>query len=124
MAKIMIVDDDETIIEALQMALEHMGHIVFSICEPAAAPDEIAKRSPDVVLMDYHMPGVDGISLYRAVNVLLDGDMIPVIFMSGRSKEEWTAAVQNAGFRPESRVQFLQKPFDFSGLEQTVQAAL
>jgi DNA-binding response OmpR family regulator len=66
MADILIVDDEPDIRMLLGFALEDAGHTVRQASDGAEALEELARRAPDLVVLDVMMPSVDGIGVLKA----------------------------------------------------------
>ncbi len=66
-ARILIVDDDESICLTLAKQLSPLGFTVETDTDAAGAIERIAQNPPDVLLLDYMMPGVDGLAVLRAL---------------------------------------------------------
>ena len=104
----MLVDDDRTMVKLLKTLLELDGFEVFVARQGNTLIETALEASPDVFLMDYHLPDSTGAELVRQIranNTLAD---IPVIIASGMDvEEEVLAAGADA---------FLVKPFDLDDL--------
>lgn len=67
MHKIMLVDDEANIIRALQRALADSSYEVYGFTDSARALQRAQAECFDLILSDYKMPGMDGVSLLKAV---------------------------------------------------------
>jgi DNA-binding NarL/FixJ family response regulator len=67
--RLLLVEDNEVFREALELllALRSDIEVVASVSDGAAAVDAVVEHRPDVVLMDYRLPGIDGVQATRAV---------------------------------------------------------
>ena len=67
--RIVLVEDNQIFREALELLLGLRSDIevVASVAEGSAAADVVREHKPDVVLMDYRLPGLDGVQATRAV---------------------------------------------------------
>jgi DNA-binding NarL/FixJ family response regulator len=67
--RLLLVEDNEVFREALELLLELRSDIdvVASVSDGSAAVDAAVEHNPDVVLMDYRLPGIDGVQATRAV---------------------------------------------------------
>jgi CheY-like chemotaxis protein len=65
--KIMLVDDDPVILEELKGLLEMCNYPVTSFTDPLEALNQFDQVECDVALVDYAMPGMDGLSLVKAL---------------------------------------------------------
>ena len=79
--RILIADDDEAVLRALERPLRRAGHEVETAPDGMIAIDKLKKTKFDVVVSDISMPGMNGIDLLRAVR---EHDLdIPVLIMTG-----------------------------------------
>lgn len=100
---VLIVDDDE--MQRLlvgEMLAEYLYRTVLA-GGGIEALSVVRKTRPDIVLMDFLMPGMNGIDATRRI---LDGDYLPVIIMSARSEKALVIQCKEAG-----AADFLLKPF-------------
>jgi two-component system, NarL family, response regulator DesR len=67
--RLVLVEDNHIFREALELLLGLQSDIdvVASVSEGSAAADAVREHRPDVVLMDYRLPGIDGVQATRAV---------------------------------------------------------
>jgi excisionase family DNA binding protein len=114
---VLIVDDDPRLREYVRVNLEMEG---YSVREAGSAEEGLAvleESTPDLVLLDVMMPGVDGWEMLRRVQERHGVGAIPVIMFSGKIDE--TAADEAASRGAQG---FIGKPFDPHELiEQTKQ---
>ena len=117
MATILVVDDEFGIGEVLETILNDAGHRVLTAINGKQALARLAEAKPDVVLLDYMMPLLDGPGMLRAMAEDPTHRNIPVIMMS--SLDEDTVAEECDG-----HVAFLRKPFRTSQVIDIVTRAL
>lgn len=87
MAKVLIVDDSPTETYKLTSILEKNGHTVIT-AEAGEAGVAIAKKeTPDVVLMDIVMPGLNGFQATRQLSKASETSHIPVIIVTTKDQE-------------------------------------
>jgi len=67
--RILLVEDNQVFREALELLLGLRSDIevVASVAEGTSAADVVREHKPDVVLMDYRLPGIDGVQATKAV---------------------------------------------------------
>lgn len=67
--RLLLVEDNQVFREALELLLGLRSDIVVvaSVAEGSAAADAVREHQPDVVLMDYRLPGIDGVQATKAV---------------------------------------------------------
>ena len=80
MARVLIVDDDRSIVRMLRLILHTSGFEVSIAYDGVEALDEIERDPPDVVLLDLNMPVMDGETFLRVIRNR--GMQIPVIVTS------------------------------------------
>ena len=67
MAKILVVDDDINNRLLLRMVLEHAGHTITEASDGSEALPIAHGSIPDLIIMDLHMPGMDGVAFINAL---------------------------------------------------------
>jgi DNA-binding response OmpR family regulator len=85
MARILIIDDDSTLLEVLVLAFQDAGHNVTTALEGAAGLRAALEQDPDLVLTDVNMPLVDGFTLCRKLRA--QGNSVPLILLTTRDNE-------------------------------------
>ena len=89
MAKILVVDDSDSILEFTKDALEAGGHSVYTAKNGLEANKIIfSKRKPDLILLDIIMPMLDGDKVFKAFQQSELSRSIPVVFYSTKSDED------------------------------------
>lgn len=119
MAKILIVDDSETQLYALTKIVEGEGHQVV-VAHNGEEGVEMAKaETPDLILMDVVMPGLNGFQATRKISKEKSTADIPIIFVTTKNQE--TDRVW--GMR-QGAAAYITKPVDKAELVKAVNAAL
>lgn len=104
-AKVWIVDDDSSIRWVLERTLGSEGFNCESFADGEALLHALELRSPDVILSDIRMPGIDGLSLLEQIH-RRQADL-PIIIMTAHSDlDSAVNAYQRGAF------EYLPKPFD------------
>ena len=85
MARILIVEDEEHIAEALQLHLEAAGHACRHVSNGDTALRVILEGSSDLVLLDVMLPGLDGFEVCRRAREL--GARLPILFLTAKDLE-------------------------------------
>jgi CheY-like chemotaxis protein len=117
MPTVLIVEDEWVIADALTAALTDAGYRVLTAANGRIALELLAELRPDVILLDFMMPIMNGAATLDAINANPEFRDIPVIFMT--SLAESRVAEQATGFRG-----FLGKPFTTSRVLETVATVL
>lgn len=116
-AKILVVDDEETMRKSLADILRLEGYQVMTLSNGEAAIEMIKKESFDLLLLDLKMPGVDGIEVMRAAGEITPDTMIIMLTAHG-SLQSAIEAIRGNAF------DYLLKPSSPAQIVQAVQAAL
>lgn len=105
--EIMVVEDDDAYREMLVVMLEGTGFRVIPVESGEVALAELHRRRPDVVLLDYRMPGLDGIDTLQRFKFDPDLKGVPVIMLTAVSERDIVSkSVRNGA------VDFVVKPSD------------
>ena len=86
-ATVLIVDDDPGIRKLLGILLQDQGYLTLSASSGEMALDMVAKHTPDLILLDAMMPGMDGYQVARQLKASLSTANIPIIMLSGRTEQ-------------------------------------
>jgi CheY-like chemotaxis protein len=120
-ARVLIVDDVEIVRKALQVGVQKLGHEAEGASDPLVALELARQHPPDLALVDYRMPGMDGVAFFEEMRRQL-GDRCPkVLFVSATPPEEVRAKLLPTGLEPAG---FVRKPFHLDDLWTTVKDAL
>jgi CheY-like chemotaxis protein len=105
---ILVVDDDPTIVRLLTLALDADGFRVVTANDGKTALDRARQEHPALVLLDWQMPGADGIEVTRTLRRDPDPALrdVPVVLITAQAGAENTAAGFAAGV-----TDYLTKPF-------------
>ena len=82
--KILIVDDEQSILDMLKLQLEFEGYSVYTAGNAAEALDKLS-YSPDIVLLDINMDGMNGLDLCVSIRDFIS---CPIIFLTARVSEQ------------------------------------
>ena len=85
---VLVVDDDPDLRMLAEMQLSHQGFDVIQASDGEQALDLAEKKTPDVILLDMMMPGMDGAAVLRALHANPATEDIPVIFLSALTATE------------------------------------
>jgi two-component system OmpR family response regulator len=113
----LVVDDEEYLADAVEMALRHAGMKVQTAADGRGALEAVAAFDPDIVLLDVMLPDVDGWEVCRQLRAT--GSDVPVLFLTARDSTEDTVAGFTAGGDD-----YLTKPFAVDELVARTRAIL
>ncbi len=114
---VLVVDDEERILSALQRSLRREGYEIVTAESAARALAILAERPVDLVLSDQKMPGMSGLELLEEA-ARLRPDAALVLF-TGWTQEIPQQELENLGIRA-----LITKPWDDAALKQTLREAL
>jgi CheY-like chemotaxis protein len=116
----LVVDDDEDIREVARLSLELVGGWVVSVADCGSeAISQALALTPDVILLDVMMPGLDGVATLRALSEDPRTCAIPVIFLTAKAQVGERRRLEEAGARG-----LIAKPFDPLTLAHDVETIL
>ena len=114
--KILVVDDDVSILDTLEMVLTYYGYDVAKVSRGDKVFEQINQYHPDLILMDIMLAGMDGRVICSAIKSEME--YMPVILISAT---ESGATCLNRDGAPDD---FVQKPFDVDTLIERIEHQL
>ncbi len=117
MAKILVIDDEKSIRDLLGTLLSRKGHAVVLAAHGAQALDLYRRESPQVVLLDLFMPGMDGIAVLEQLRAL--DRTVPVVILTGMGSTASETRAKELGVTA-----FLEKGFSLHLLGEAMAKAL
>lgn len=119
MKTILAVDDEEHILELLAYNLERDGYHVLKAESGELALEILAVQKVDIVLLDWMLPGMDGIEVLRRIRADKNYRTIPVIFLTAKGDEISKVVGLEVGSDD-----YLVKPFGIHELSARIKAVL
>jgi two-component system, OmpR family, phosphate regulon response regulator PhoB len=116
---ILVVEDEPAIREMVRFALHRAEYRVSEAGSAQEARLNIADERPDLILMDWMMPGVTGVDLTRELKGMPQTRDIPIIMVTARAEEEDKVRGLNIGCDD-----YVTKPFSFPELMARIQSVL
>lgn len=113
-ASVLVVDDDDGIRMSLRLALEDQGYAVREAADGESAVVDVRTETPDVVVLDLMLPGMDGFECCRQLRRITD---VPVLIVSARGDSHDVVAGLEAGADD-----YIRKPFDVAELSARLRA--
>ena len=121
MATVLVVDDEADICELVKINLEMDGHDVLTAGNGPDALSLVAEASPDLVILDIMMPGIDGWEVLSRIKADEDSgrSQIPVLMLTARTDDldQVRGAIEGA-------IRYMTKPFSVLELRDEVARAL
>ncbi|MHB1126374.1 MAG: winged helix-turn-helix domain-containing protein [Bacillota bacterium] len=87
MARILVVDDEPSIIELVKFNLEKEGHEVVALFDGVSAIEGAGSLAPDLIILDLMLPGRDGLDVLRILQTKEATAGIPVIMLTAKGGE-------------------------------------
>lgn len=115
--RVLVVEDDPTVLAAVVRVLELDGHRVPTAKDGRAGLEAILRDTPDVVVMDVMMPHMDGIEVCREVR--RSGNRVPILLLTARVEVSDRVEGLDAGADD-----YLPKPFASKELSARIRALL
>jgi len=115
---LMVVDDDEFTRDIISRAVDTKRYEVLGVADGAEALRALGRVSPDIILMDIQLPGMDGLHLTRCLKSTEQLAHIPIIMLTGDARHGTVAESVQAG-----AMDFLAKPFSREALMTKLQKA-
>ena len=112
---VLLVDDDESVRLMLAEFLEQMGWVVLQACDGPQGLELLSRQRPDVCILDYAMPGMNGAELAQAARLVQAG--LPIIFATGYAESAVLDAAREGA-------DILRKPFQINELADALGRAL
>jgi diguanylate cyclase (GGDEF)-like protein/PAS domain S-box-containing protein len=94
---ILIVDDNELVRESMQAILDEAGFLTITAPDGISALASFGKRRPDLVLLDLIMPGKDGFTVCRELRCRPDGELVPIVVLTGLDDNDSIRGAFDAG---------------------------
>jgi len=113
--KVLIIDDDRAIAKLGEFALHARGYEVHTAFDGRSGMAQACSDPPDLILLDYSLPGKDGISLLEDMRAIPDLEETPVIMITGKGMKDLVQAALRYKI-----CDFLVKPFEISTLVERV----
>lgn len=113
--KILLIDDHDSVLKLLEAVLKVRNYEVCYASSGAEGLEMAQKESPDLVLLDVMMPGMDGFKVCQALKQADATKSIPVVFLTARGEDTDREMGQRVGGEG-----FIKKPFRSSDLMTTI----
>ena len=113
--RVLIVDDDASILEALELTLDSFGYETKTLSDGADIYRAVETYKPDVIILDLLLSGEDGTEICKKLKLNKRTKQIPVIVVSAHPDLAKLSKASGAN-------DYLEKPFDLDALYSKVHA--
>ncbi|MEM9157473.1 MAG: response regulator [Verrucomicrobiota bacterium] len=120
MSKILIIDDDESLLRAMRITLEKRGHEIFEASNGRDGIRVADTNELDLVVSDIVMPEVEGLETIRALRHKFPS--LPIIGVSGAGRSGMANYLEMAAFM--GAVRTLRKPFELCEFRDAIASVL
>lgn len=110
MARLLIVDDDPTLVNLLKETLQAEGHSVDTAYDGNSALEKISQQSPDALVVDVNMPGISGLEVTKTLRSQPATRHLPILLLTGEAAKD-VISIDN-----DPRLSCLEKPVDLDTL--------
>ncbi|MEZ4495680.1 MAG: response regulator transcription factor [Thermomicrobiales bacterium] len=117
MARILVVEDEQSLNDLIARLLRHEGHSIRQAFDGEAALLEVRSFAPELIVLDWMLPKLDGPSV--ASRIRDDGSLVPIIMLTARAEESDLILGLDAGAD-----EYVTKPFKNRELTARVRAHL
>ena len=118
-ATILVVEDEPQVQELVAVNLEHAGHRVLRAGSAEEAEAAIREELPDVLILDWMLPGESGVALARRLRAAERTQRLPILMLTARAMEHDKISGLEAGADD-----YLTKPFSPKELAARIKAVL
>jgi two-component system KDP operon response regulator KdpE len=115
-AKVLVIDDDPSLLRALRLGLQAGGHEVVTAVNGEQGISQTALTSPDIVVLDLGLPDIDGQAVCRRIRQWSE---VPIIILSASGAEDRKVAALDGGADD-----YVTKPFGMAELEARIRTAI
>jgi DNA-binding NtrC family response regulator len=116
-AKVLLVDDELDYLNVMKARIESWGYEVLTSQEGKESLGIIKDKSPDIAILDYLMPGMDGVAVLKEIR--RSNKDLPVIMLTAHSEVENIKAAQDLGVST-----FIPKLSAYSDAQSSLRVAL
>ena len=116
MAKVLVIDDDRSLLRALRLGLQSEGHDVSTAVNAESGLTQTAITQPDVVVLDIGLPDMDGLEVCKRIREWSD---VPIIILSATGTENRKVTALDGGAND-----YVTKPFSMAELEARIRVVI
>ncbi len=118
LVRVCYVEDDEDIQRIVRMSLERVGKMTVEVVsDPMVAIERMIAFKPELVMLDWMMPGMDGPTLLRKMREVEQTKLLPVVFITAKASQRELDELRTLG-----AVGTISKPFSPKDLPEQLKA--
>jgi len=115
--RVLLIEDEPNIIQAIGFILSRDGWRVDTHADGATAMQEIARRDPDVIILDVMLPNKSGFEILQDLRADPRTEALPVLMLTARGQRRDRELAERYGVS-----KFMTKPFSNSEVLETIRA--
>ncbi|MBN1957721.1 MAG: PAS domain S-box protein [Desulfuromonadales bacterium] len=117
---LLYIEDNPTNISFMREVVDDIGGFTLEIADSGEAGIQAAiNRTPDLILLDLNLPGIDGFQVYRQLKAQPETEFVPVVVVSADAMEKTVKKIEKFGFNG-----YLSKPVKIDLLKKTLTETL
>ena len=116
---ILIIDDERMIRQLLQSTLSRKGFVVYAAEDGQSGIDLAQKEDVDVILLDWMMPGMDGMEVFKQLKQNEKTRQVPVFMLTSKGTGDDIDQAISTGIDD-----YIVKPFSTSEIDKTIRSKL
>ena len=118
-AKILMADDERNILNLAGEALRQLGYEVITVYDGISAYEKAVEWKPDLIILDRHMPGMEGIEVCKKIRENGPTQSTPIIFLTAQDTKEEIIQGYSEGAND-----YITKPFNMNELMESIKKNL
>jgi DNA-binding response OmpR family regulator len=114
---VLVVEDDEAVGDLLvQILKSETPYVVLLVTDAMQALETVKAIKPNLFILDYHLPGIDGAELHDRLHAIKGLETVPTLMMSARPPSRQVIQQRH--------LTFLRKPFELTAILKTIASLL
>ncbi len=85
--KILVVDDEQTLVDTIAYNLQQAGYQVITACDGASALEAVNREKPDLIILDIMLPEMDGLEVCRILRRENTTATVPILMLTAKGDE-------------------------------------
>lgn len=117
--KIMLIDDDEALVDAIEKKLFREGFIISKCFHGKGALHIIEKQKPDLIVLDIMLPGMDGVTILKKLRKTTNINGTPVVILTGKAEDDIFEKCREHG-----ALECIAKPIELDALIEKIKTVV
>lgn len=113
--RVLLVEDEPNIVQAISFILSRDGWTVDTHADGATATTEVARRKPDIIILDVMLPNKSGLEILQDLRANPETEQLPILMLTARGQKRDRELAERYGAS-----RFMTKPFSNSEILETI----